>query len=57
MILLDTSQIQPAYLEEYQNLVLRNHDIFSVDKFDLGQASHYHHVIHPVKGAATTEKP
>ena len=57
MILLDTSQIQPAYLEEYQNLVLRNHDIFSVDKFDLGQASHYHHVIHPAKGAATTEKP
>ena len=46
---LDLSGTEKQYKKQYQDLVLANWDIFSVDRYDLGHADHWEHVIEPTE--------
>ena len=46
---LDLSGCDPAHKEDYKNLVLDNWDVFSTDRYDLGHADHWEHIIEPVE--------
>ena len=48
----DTKDIEQAWIPAYKQLILDNHDVFSLDKFDVGHTPHYHHRIE-----RTTDKP
>ena len=48
----DTKDIEQAWIPAYKQLILDNHDVFSLDKFDAGHTPHYHHRIE-----RTTDKP
>ena len=45
-----TKDVDPAYLQSYRDLILRNYDIFSVHKLDVGHCSHYQHRIVTLPG-------
>ena len=47
-----TKDIEQAWIPAYKQLILDNHDVFSLDKFDVGHTPHYHHRIE-----RTTDKP
>ena len=42
--------IDQGYVEMYRSLILKNHDIFSRHKLDIGHCSHYQHRIVPLPG-------
>ena len=44
--------IDEQYVEMYRKLILKNHDIFSRHKLDIGHCSHYQHRIVPLPGQA-----
>ena len=46
---LDLSGTDRNWKTQYQNLVLENWDIFSVDHYNLGHAVHYEHLIEPIE--------
>ena len=46
---LDLSGCEAAYRDMYRDLVLANYDVFSKDRYDLGHADHWEHVIEPVE--------
>ena len=46
---LDLSGCDKDQRDRYRRLVLDNYDVFSVDRYDLGHADHYEHVIEPVE--------
>ena len=46
---LDLSGCDKDQKDRYRRLVLENYDVFSVDRYDLGHADHYEHVIEPVE--------
>ena len=46
---LDLSGADEDWREAYKDLVLKNWDIFSLDRFDLGHAAHYEHHIEPIE--------
>ena len=46
---LDLSGCDPAHKKDYKNLVLDNWDVFSTDRYDLGHADHWEHIIEPVE--------
>ena len=48
----DTKDIEQAWIPAYKQLILDNHDVFSLVKFDVGHTPHYHHRIE-----RTTDKP
>ena len=41
----DKEGIDKDYVDKYAEVILTNYDVFSANKFDLGCASHYEHVI------------
>ena len=41
----DTKDIEQAWILAYKQIILDNHDVFSLDKFDVGHTPHYHHRI------------
>ena len=45
-----TKDVDPAYLQSYRDLILRNYDIFSLHKLDVGHCSHYQHRIITLPG-------
>ena len=48
----DTSGIDKTWVEDYNNLILENWDVFSLDKYDVGFTPHYEHKIE-----STTDEP
>lgn len=46
---LDLSGTDKDWKAQYQNLVLENWDIFSQDRYDLGHAVHWEHLIEPIE--------
>ena len=46
---LDLSGCDKDQRDRYRRLVLENYDVFSVDRYDLGHADHFEHVIEPVE--------
>ena len=43
----DTKDIEQAWIPAYKQLILNNHDVFSLNKFDAGRIPHYHHRMKP----------
>ena len=48
----DAKDIEPKWREKYINLVMKNWDVFSLGKYDVGHTTHYNHRIE-----STTEAP
>ena len=41
----DTKDIKQEWVQAYQQLIIKNYDVFSVDKYDVGHTPHFHHRI------------
>ena len=48
----DTKDVEQEWIPAYQQIILDNYDVFSLDKFDVGHTPHYHHRIE-----RTTDQP
>ena len=46
---MDQSGLDPAWKKAYQDIVLDNYDVFSLNRYDLGHATHFEHVIEPIQ--------
>ena len=46
---MDQSGLDPAWKKAYQEIVIENYDVFSLNRYDLGHATHYEHVIEPTQ--------